>query len=128
MAGDMCDSYRFDDAIYRSRIRRPDARGRRHYADAGVTGDNACTATGRFPVLGLLHDGAVYRGDDFDDTQICRKLAPVGDNQRNQCGDFALQGVYAMSLEYLILTFIAVNGSRLWINSARERGSRALSR
>ncbi|MBC9893210.1 nicotinamide riboside transporter PnuC, partial [Salmonella enterica subsp. enterica serovar Panama] len=41
---------------------------------------------------------------------------------------FALQGVYAMSLEYLILTFIAVNGSRLWINSARERGSRALSR
>lgn len=39
---------------------------------------------------------------------------------------FALQGVYAMSLEYLILTFIAVNGSRLWINSARERGSRAL--
>lgn len=36
MAGDMCDSYRFDDAIYRSRIRRPDARGRRHYADAGV--------------------------------------------------------------------------------------------
>lgn len=41
---------------------------------------------------------------------------------------FALQGVYAMSLEYLILTFIAVNGSRMWINSARERGSRALSR
>ncbi|MTH44978.1 nicotinamide riboside transporter PnuC [Intestinirhabdus alba] len=41
---------------------------------------------------------------------------------------FALQGVYAMSLEYLILTFIALNGSRMWINSARERGSRALSR
>lgn len=40
---------------------------------------------------------------------------------------FALQGVYAMSLEYLILTFIALNGSRMWINSARERGSRALS-
>jgi len=39
---------------------------------------------------------------------------------------FALQGVYAMSLEYLILTFIALNGSRMWINSARERGSRAL--
>ncbi|VEB94087.1 nicotinamide mononucleotide transport protein [Citrobacter koseri] len=32
---------------------------------------------------------------------------------------FALQGVYAMSLEYLILTFIALNGSRMWINSAR---------
>lgn len=34
---------------------------------------------------------------------------------------FALQGVYAMSLEYIILTFIALNGSRMWINSARER-------
>ena len=41
---------------------------------------------------------------------------------------FALQGVYAMSLEYLLLTFIALNGSRMWINSARERGSHALSR
>lgn len=41
---------------------------------------------------------------------------------------FALQGVYAMSLEYLLLTFIALNGSRMWIKSARERGSRALSR
>lgn len=40
---------------------------------------------------------------------------------------FALQGVYAMSLEYIILTFIALNGSRMWIKSARERGSRALS-
>lgn len=40
---------------------------------------------------------------------------------------FALQGVYAMSLEYIILTFITLNGSRMWINSARERGSRALS-
>ncbi len=40
---------------------------------------------------------------------------------------FALQGVYAMSLEYIILKFIALNGSGMWINSARERGSRALS-
>lgn len=40
---------------------------------------------------------------------------------------FALQGVYAMALEYLILTFIALNGSRMWINSARERGSRPLA-
>jgi len=32
---------------------------------------------------------------------------------------FALQGVYAMSIEYLILTFIALNGSRMWIKSAR---------
>ncbi|HFZ8993659.1 TPA: nicotinamide riboside transporter PnuC [Citrobacter freundii] len=41
---------------------------------------------------------------------------------------FARQGVYAMSAEYLILTFIALNGSRMWINSAREHGSRALAR
>ena len=41
---------------------------------------------------------------------------------------FALQGVYAMSLEYLLLTFIALNGSRMWMNSARERGSHAFSR
>ena len=41
---------------------------------------------------------------------------------------FALQGVYAMSLEDLLLTFIALNGSRMWINSARERGSHAFSR
>ncbi len=40
---------------------------------------------------------------------------------------FARQGVYAMSLEYLLLTFIALNGSRMWINSARERGSYAFS-
>jgi len=39
---------------------------------------------------------------------------------------FALQGVLAMSLEYLILTFIALNGSRMWIKAAREHGSRAL--
>ncbi len=37
---------------------------------------------------------------------------------------FARQGVYAMSLEYLLLTFTcARTGSRMWINSARERGS-----
>ncbi|MCW6032027.1 nicotinamide riboside transporter PnuC [Pantoea sp. JK] len=40
---------------------------------------------------------------------------------------FARQGVYAMSLEYVILTLIALNGSRLWMQSAREHGSRALS-
>ncbi|MEI6967319.1 nicotinamide riboside transporter PnuC, partial [Escherichia coli] len=40
---------------------------------------------------------------------------------------FALEGVYAMSLEYIILTFIALNGSRMWIKSARDRGSRAVS-
>jgi nicotinamide mononucleotide transporter len=40
---------------------------------------------------------------------------------------FARQGVYAMSLEYAILTLIALNGCWLWIKSAREQGSRALS-
>lgn len=40
---------------------------------------------------------------------------------------FARQGVYAMSLEYVILTLIALNGCWLWIKSAREQGSRALS-
>ena len=40
---------------------------------------------------------------------------------------FARQGVYAMALEYVILTLIALNGSRLWIKSAREQGSHALS-
>ena len=33
---------------------------------------------------------------------------------------FARQGVYAMSLEYAILTLIALNGCWLWIKSARE--------
>ncbi|CAG9413394.1 nicotinamide riboside transporter PnuC [Providencia alcalifaciens] len=41
---------------------------------------------------------------------------------------FFIQGVYAMSLEYLILLGIALNGSRLWIKSAKENGSVALSR
>ena len=40
---------------------------------------------------------------------------------------FARQGVYAMSLEYVILTLIALNGSRMWIRSARQQGSRALA-
>lgn len=40
---------------------------------------------------------------------------------------FARQGGYAMSLEYIILTLIALNGSRMWIKSAREHGSHALS-
>ncbi|MFG1174981.1 nicotinamide riboside transporter PnuC [Erwiniaceae bacterium CAU 1747] len=34
---------------------------------------------------------------------------------------FARQGVYAMALEYLILTVIALNGSWLWMKSARQR-------
>lgn len=34
---------------------------------------------------------------------------------------FARQGVYAMALEYALLTFIALNGSWLWMKSARQR-------
>lgn len=34
-------------------------------------------------------------------------------------GTYTLQGVYAMSLEYLLLTAIAANGVRLWMNKAR---------
>ena len=33
---------------------------------------------------------------------------------------FARQGVYAMTLEYILLTLIAINGSWLWIKSARN--------
>ncbi|WP_455815645.1 nicotinamide riboside transporter PnuC [Pseudomonas graminis] len=34
---------------------------------------------------------------------------------------FARQGVYAMALEYVVLTLIALNGSWLWMKSARQR-------
>ena len=33
---------------------------------------------------------------------------------------FYKQGVYAMSIEYIILLAIAINGSRLWIKSAKH--------
>ena len=33
----------------------------------------------------------------------------------------AAQGVYAMSLEYLILLFIAANGTRLWVIAAKRQ-------
>lgn len=39
-------------------------------------------------------------------------------------GIFTLQGVYAMSIEYLILTVIALNGVRLWINKAQYRSDK----
>ncbi|PJG59287.1 nicotinamide riboside transporter PnuC [Aeromonas cavernicola] len=35
-------------------------------------------------------------------------------------GVYAAQGVYAMSLEYLILLFIAANGTRLWVLAAKR--------
>ncbi|ADP11987.1 Nicotinamide mononucleotide transporter pnuC [Erwinia sp. Ejp617] len=34
---------------------------------------------------------------------------------------FARQGVYAMALEYTLLTLIALNGSRLWVKRAAQR-------
>ncbi|WON76041.1 nicotinamide riboside transporter PnuC [Serratia sp. UGAL515B_01] len=40
---------------------------------------------------------------------------------------FAYQGVYAMALEYVILTLIALNGSWLWVRSAARNHSRPLS-
>ncbi len=75
-----------------------------------------------------MHDGVIYRGNDSDDARkyVENWLLWVIINVISVV-IFALQGVYAMSLEYIILTFIALNGSRMWINSARERGSRALS-
>lgn len=36
-------------------------------------------------------------------------------------GVYAAQGVYAMSLEYLILLFIAANGTRLWVIAAKRQ-------
>ncbi len=36
-------------------------------------------------------------------------------------GIYAAQGVYAMSLEYLILLFIAANGTRLWVIAAKRQ-------
>ncbi|AYM89315.1 nicotinamide riboside transporter PnuC [Serratia sp. 3ACOL1] len=39
---------------------------------------------------------------------------------------YAIQGVYAMSLEYILLTVIALMGSFAWINSARQNGSKPL--
>ncbi|OCQ51801.1 Nicotinamide riboside transporter PnuC [Photorhabdus australis subsp. thailandensis] len=38
------------------------------------------------------------------------------------------QGVLAMSLQYVVLTGIALNGSRLWIQAAKRNHSRPLSR
>lgn len=35
---------------------------------------------------------------------------------------YAVQGVYAMSLEYVLLTAIAVMGSYSWIKSAQRNG------
>lgn len=40
---------------------------------------------------------------------------------------FASQGVYAMAIEYAILTFIALNGVRIWVKSAKENGSQPLT-
>jgi nicotinamide mononucleotide transporter len=34
---------------------------------------------------------------------------------------YAKQGVYFMALEYVLLTFIALNGSWAWIKAARQK-------
>ncbi|QUN05531.1 nicotinamide riboside transporter PnuC [Shewanella yunxiaonensis] len=39
-------------------------------------------------------------------------------------GIYAAQGVYAMSIEYTILLFIAANGTRAWVKTAKYNGSR----
>lgn len=41
---------------------------------------------------------------------------------------FISQGVYVMAIEYVILTFIAINGTVVWVKSAKENGSAPLSR
>ncbi|MBX9444747.1 nicotinamide riboside transporter PnuC [Dickeya chrysanthemi] len=41
---------------------------------------------------------------------------------------FAYQGVYAMSLQYVVLTLIALNGAWLWVNAARNNHSQPLAR
>lgn len=40
---------------------------------------------------------------------------------------FTYQGVYAMALEYVLLTLIALNGSWLWIKTANKNHSKPLS-
>jgi len=39
-------------------------------------------------------------------------------------GIYAAQGVYALSIEYIILLFIAANGTRQWMRTAKDNGSR----
>ncbi|MFV7760035.1 nicotinamide riboside transporter PnuC [Shewanella algae] len=38
-------------------------------------------------------------------------------------GIYAAQGVYALSIEYIILLFIAANGTRQWMRTAKDNGS-----
>ncbi|ELJ1144177.1 nicotinamide mononucleotide transporter, partial [Salmonella enterica] len=40
---------------------------------------------------------------------------------------YAVQGVYAMSLEYVLLTVIALMGSYSWIKSAQRNGYTSLA-
>ncbi|MGL4613289.1 MAG: nicotinamide riboside transporter PnuC [Shewanella sp.] len=40
-------------------------------------------------------------------------------------GVYAAQGVYAMSIEYAILLFIALNGSRVWMATAKSNQAKA---
>jgi nicotinamide mononucleotide transporter len=40
---------------------------------------------------------------------------------------FTIQGVYALALEYILLTAIAVMGSMAWMASAKLNGSKPLN-
>ncbi|ABU74032.1 nicotinamide riboside transporter PnuC [Vibrio campbellii] len=42
-------------------------------------------------------------------------------------GIYATQGVYAMSVQYAILMFIAANGTREWARSAKRNGEKTLT-
>lgn len=42
-------------------------------------------------------------------------------------GIYATQGVYAMSVQYAILMFIAANGTREWARSAKRNGDKTLA-
>lgn len=78
-------------------------------------------AARRVPVLGLLHEGSLGCGEILMTRKYVENWLLWVIINVISVVIFALQGVYAMSLEYLLLTFIALNGSRMWINSARER-------
>ncbi len=78
------------------------------------------------PVLGLLHDGAVYRGDDSDDTQIYVEnwLLWVVINVISVV-IFALRGVYACRWNIWESRHLSRNGGRLWMKQRAGRIARA---
>ena len=83
LAGGLRGSDRLADPVYQSVLCFPDADRGQPDASIRFAGHDAGTAAGCFPVLGFLHDGVIYRGNDSDDPQVCGKLAVVGDYQRD---------------------------------------------